>query len=386
LRIAIVVLEDFPGAQNRVQRQALALKSEGHDLRIYAAAGESTEDVWQDIPVERSWLRRRKVGGMRQRLWEYTAFTWSTFWWCLRLSLSWRPDVVQFASMPDWLVWCGLPCRWLVSSKLVLDLHELMPELLDTQGAHPTLRRVLLLLERWSVVSADLVLVPTTMCADALSGRVSGIEPITILNGVDTDRFVRRQKAPAREGRFRVGYHGTVSWRFGVHTVVDAVALLASQGVPIEMVIAGDGDSREAIERGVAEKGLSEVIRFLGQQPATEIPRIASSFDVAVVPYEDSEFMRLAYPTKAFEHAALGVPMIMSDLTSTRGLFGEDEVCFVVAGDVPSWANAIETLIRSPEKLGEYAEHAHRRVQVEYTWNLWSGRYVQAMGRVATSS
>lgn len=384
MRIALVVLEDFPGAENRVQRQALALRDAGHEVRVFAARGASTIRDWHGVTVERSMVRRQKSGSMRRRLFEYIGFSLSAFAWCTRLSVAWKPHVVQFASMPDWLVFCGLPLRLFNRTILALDLHELMPELLDAKNGSSALRKALLALERASVRYADVVFVPTPMCRDILMGRVS-CDPLVVINGVDLDRFVFTPSANRGSGVLTVGYHGTLAERFGLSTVVSAIADVIGEGsVALEFVIVGDGDHRATLEQQVRELGLDNVVRFLGQRPSEDIPALASTFDVGVVPYRDLPFMQAAYPTKAFEYAALGVPMICSDLSSMRSLFAHDEVMFASPDDPSSFAEALRSFARQPERQRQkLACNALRRVAAEYSWQVMSAEYVRAVTQSA---
>ncbi|MCK4443568.1 MAG: glycosyltransferase family 4 protein [Thermoplasmata archaeon] len=64
------------------------------------------------------------------------------------------------------------------------------------------------------------------------------------------------------------------------------------------------------------EYGVSDKLHLLGRKPPSEIPGILVESDVAVAPYpaRDLGFS----PLKLFEYAACGVPIVCSDLPSTR--------------------------------------------------------------------
>lgn len=384
MKVALVVLEDFPGSENRVQRQALALMRAGHEVRIFCARGRSSERDWEGAGIQRSLVGHRKAASIARRFWEYLAFCVEATIWCAVVAISWRPNVVQFASMPDWLVFSGLPAR-MVGAVLVLDLHELMPELIDVKGGGAAMRRGLEIAERWSVRFADSVLVPTSMCAETIESRVDGLSVTVVANGVDVSRFPQGSKVKLMPGTLRLGYLGTVAERFGVDTVVEALAHLRSVDAyaDLTLTVVGDGDSRSGLEERVASLGLGDCVIFLGQQPAQDVPRLMESVDVGLVPYHDSVNSRLAYPTKSFEYAAMGIPMICSDLPSIRALFSDDEVVYAVPGDPQSWAEAILRVSRMGDTLSIMAAAARQRTLTEHSWDCWAPTYVSEIERAA---
>jgi len=64
------------------------------------------------------------------------------------------------------------------------------------------------------------------------------------------------------------------------------------------------------------EYGVSDKLHLLGRKRPEEIPRILVESDVAVAPYPARDFG--FSPLKLFEYAACGVPIVCSDLPSTR--------------------------------------------------------------------
>jgi len=123
---------------------------------------------------------------------------------------------------------------------------------------------------------------------------------------------------------------------------------------------------------------MTEMVAFHGQVASDSLAQRLRGAAVGVVPYLDSPFMRVAYSTKAFEYAATGIPMIMSDLSSLREQFSSEAARFVAPGDVAAWADALRSAIAEPERSLEMA----REAQVElgrFEWSDWKVRYVQTL-------
>lgn len=377
----MIVLEDFPGSETRVQRQCLSLLNAGHEVRIFAASGKHEETDWHGARVERSIMPRKKAGSRTRRTVEYVVFPFEAFLWSLKAALGWRPDVVQVASMPDWLVCAAMPAKWFAAARVILDLHDPMPELLTAKGGTARSRRFLELLEGWSARLADNIIVPTLPMAACLRERHAGVDPIYIPNAVDGRIFGGAPKrASAKTDVVTLGYHGTLGHRFGVHVVLRALRLLLDDGLRVRLSVCGDGD-RAAELKGLSDGlRLSDHVVFHGQVAAESLPTYIDEFTFGTVPYEDSEFMRLAYSTKAFEYAIRGVPILMADIPSLRDQMTPEAAFFFDAGSPDALAATIKSALQEPERVKKKVEAARRRIE-SFTWDLWQRPYLEVLDR-----
>ena len=142
--------------------------------------------------------------------------------------------------MPDILVLSSLMPKAL-GAKVVLDLHDPMPELMMTIfRASPDSRSVRLLkrLEKWSMARADLVITVNLACKRIFSSRSCPSEKIgVVMNAPDGRLFPFREVASDRSvNQFRdkpfvVMYHGSIVERNGLDIAIDAVARVR-QAVP----------------------------------------------------------------------------------------------------------------------------------------------------------
>jgi Glycosyltransferase Family 4 len=91
-------------------------------------------------------------------MFEYSAFFLSAFAQASRLHLRRRYDVVQVNTLPDALVFAAAIPK-LFGARVILDLHELMPELYVSKYGHRRFGvRLMALMERMSASFADRVL------------------------------------------------------------------------------------------------------------------------------------------------------------------------------------------------------------------------------------
>ena len=77
-----------------------------------------------------------------------------------------------------------------------------------------------------------------------------------------------------------------------------------------------------------------------------------------------------SYPTKMFEYMAMGMPVVVSDFELYRKVVEESQCGFCVDPTSPEQiADAVENLIRDPERATRMGEHGREAVRKRYTWN-----------------
>ena len=111
------------------------------------------------------------------------------------------------------------------------------------------------------------------------------------------------------------------------------------------------------------------------------LERVAGA-QVGVVANLPIERNQAALPTKLFEYAAMGIPVVSSDLAAVGEYFSGDEVRFFAAGDPESLADAIAAVAADPVAAAEQAARARERYQA-YRWSTASGEYVALLDALA---
>ena len=99
----------------------------------------------------------------------------------------------------------------------------------------------------------------------------------------------------------------------GVDVAVRALALLPGA----VLCVAGDGPVHEQLERLAARLGVAGRVRWLGQVPHGDVPRLLAAADVALAPYPELPGFGFS-PLKLYEYLGAGVPVVASDLGQIR--------------------------------------------------------------------
>lgn len=138
----------------------------------------------------------------------------------------------------------------------------------------------------------------------------------------------------------------------GTLVLLDAVAELVRDGVPVELELVGDGPLRAAIEARIAALGLASVVRLAGWQPAAVVRRRIEAARALVLP----SFAE-GLPIVLMEALALGRPAVATFVAGIPELVEPGVSGWLVpAGAVEPLADALAAVLRAPvgelERMG----------------------------------
>ncbi|MFJ8487975.1 glycosyltransferase family 4 protein [Streptomyces sp. NPDC094038] len=233
-------------------------------------------------------------------------------------------------------------------------------------------------LETYCMRGADLVLTLGTAMKAEIVGRGVPAERVLIVPNAVDDAFL----APPPDGAelrarlgiaaddFVVGTVSTLTPHEGIGTLLHAGAELRRRGVPLRLLIVGDGPERGRLQALAERLGLAAgAALFTGRVPHREVRAYHAVLDVFAVPRADERVCRLVTPLKPVEAMASGLPVAASDLTALRELV-QDEVNgrLIPPGSPQAWAEAIEVLLYSRKRRDEWGESARALVARERTW------------------
>jgi glycosyltransferase involved in cell wall biosynthesis len=122
----------------------------------------------------------------------------------------------------------------------------------------------------------------------------------------------------------RLTYLGLMEEARGVRLVLDAVALMAREGVVVALDLIGDGRARKALEAHATELGLDPArVRFFGHVPYRDALKIVAEADAGLIPHYANESWETTIPNKLFDYMSLGLSVISSDVTPVVRVLSE---------------------------------------------------------------
>ena len=297
-----------------------------------------------------------------------------------------KPDIVV-ATSPQLLVGLsGLIIATFKRVPLVFEVRDLWPESLEAVGVSQKgslLVRVLSRIAGLLYRGSDHIVVVTKAFKEHLQRHwnVPAEKISVVVNGVD-DQFFRPQAAdPAilREfdvdGRFVVGYIGTIGNAHGVETLVETARLLQESAPDIAILVVGEGADKQKLERLVAESRLENVKIFPGQ-PRQRIPAIVAASQVCLVLLRKSELFKTVIPTKMLEFMSCGRPLVAGlEGESAELIKAADAGICVTPGDAVALAEAIHLLRNQPQCARQFADHGREFIVAKLSRQSTASEY-----------
>jgi glycosyltransferase involved in cell wall biosynthesis len=304
---------------------------------------------------------------------EYVKFFVRCAMMSVRLFITRRYKVIHVHNMPDALVFAALVPK-LFGAKVILDIHDPMPETYGSKFPnleHSAVGRILLLQERLSVAFADATITVSEPLKQGVLVK-HGYSPESVgvvANFADDEMFKVMACFPVEE-RVRFVFHGTILERYGLRTLLNAVAQVR-HGDKIQVRIIGEGDFSATLKDLIEKYGVGDTVTFDNHAyPVREIPKMLFDCHVGVVPLDigTSPVANFALPLKLVEYTCLGMPSITVRNAAIEHYFSPNECMFFDSGDAQALARLMDSVVDNPDCLIEY----RRRLEGVRERLLWS--------------
>lgn len=281
-----------------------------------------------------------------------------------------RPDIVHLHNpKPGWL---GRPAA---AAARVPGIVNTVHGLYATHDDPLPMRAVVYALERFAAIWSDVELVQNPEDVEQLRKlRVPERKLVTLGNGIDLDRFSRDAVDPDAVAQCReelggdadtvlVGAVGRLVWEKGLREVFDAAALLRRRTPRARIVVVGPLDPAKG--DGLTQADLDRISRetgvvFPGER--RDIETVYAALDAYVLASH-----REGFPRSAMEAAAMGVPVIASDIRGCRQVVerGVTGLLFRVS-DAEALARAVATVVDDDELRLKMGAAAHAKALREF--------------------
>ncbi|MEO0494926.1 MAG: glycosyltransferase family 4 protein [Actinomycetota bacterium] len=213
-----------------------------------------------------------------------------------------------------------------------------------------TKRAVVYGLERVAAACSDAELLQNPEDLPVLRRLGVPHERLTVLgNGIDLDRFDPDRAGDARS-RIRdelgiadstvvIGLVGRLVWEKGYAEVFDAAARLRDEDCVFVVVGPAEPDKAGAVDADAIAAAEADGVRFLGER--TDMVDLYAAFDI----YTLASY-REGFPRSAMEAAAMGLPVVASDIRGCRQVVADgDTGALFPARDGDALASALRRLV-----------------------------------------
>ena len=376
MRIGIITGEYPPmegGVGDFTHQLGKALNGYGHEIHILTTAvdeEEESESREDDLTVH------RKI-----RDWGWGTHTLVTRW-----INAVSPDVINIQYQAAAYQMKGgitLYPRWqkrYLSAPLVVTFHDLLPPYIFPKAGP---------LRQWTVWQlaqhANGIIVTNGDDYGHLTKQLAEeVPPLRLIpigsNIAPNPPKGFNPKAWRAEHRFSpddilIGFFGFLNRSKGVETLIEAVARLAAEDLPVQLLFiggrTGSSDITNAryaneIDALIEHCGIGGRVRRTGFAMPADISAALLSVDICALPYRDGANLRRGTLHAALAHGAATITT--TPVAETSQLYDGENVVFVPPEDVDVLAEAIRSLWHDPQKRLRLGKAAAALAQ-EFSWD-----------------
>lgn len=155
----------------------------------------------------------------------------------------------------------------------------------------------------------------------------------------------------------------------GHRYLIDAMGLLRDRGMPVELLLAGEGELREDITAQVAALGLADRVTLLGAVPHDALLAIYTERRVmmtVLASVDLGEGLHEGIPVALMEAMSYGVPVVGTRTGGIPELLGDDAGLLVPPADAQALADALARLLNNPGLRRDLGARGRTRIEEEF--------------------
>ena len=388
---------------SRVSALAKRWVEQGHDVTVVTSAPNvpdgivydgyknkwTSEEVMDGVKVIRIWTYIAPNKGTIKRILNYVSYMFSAFIHCLFMK---KPDVMIATSPQFFCGWAGVLLHWFRRFAFVLEIRDIWPESMSAvnAGLPGPLLKVIGIMEKIMYRSArHIVTVGDGYVGKLIERGVPENKISVVMNGVDQSLFYPRPvnvellEKYGLTGKFICSYVGTIGMACGLKTVLDAAEILKKQNNDhIRFVLVGDGAVRTDLESEAKQRNLDNII-FTGRRPKNEIPDWIASSNINLVHLKKSDLFTTVMPSKIFESAGCGRPVLMGVDGFAKKLVMDAGMGIDIEPENPQeMVDALLSVAADPELEKRLGENGLNNIVPRYNRDSQAEKYLDILNTV----
>ena len=262
-----------------------------------------------------------------------------------------KPDVIIGSSVHPLACVAAIKLAKKHRCRCIAEIRDLWPESIATYGIlskRNPLMKLLYAGEKWIYRKADALIFTMEGGKDYLTEKgwdkdIPLDKVYHINNGIDLESYRENRQGFQFDdadledsSTWKVIYTGSIRRVNHLQTLVLAAEELQKrQAERIRLLVYGDGDEREALEKLAAEKGLQNIV-FKGRVDKKYIPYVLSCAGINLIHVQNTPIMRFGCSlNKLFDYFASGKP-ILSDLSANYDLIKRYQAGIVLDTQEPT--------------------------------------------------
>jgi glycosyltransferase involved in cell wall biosynthesis len=183
--------------------------------------------------------------------------------------------------------------------------------------------------------------------------------------GVDKELFGSHVDGKTVRLQYEIAEHEKVllfmGWLYqfsGLKELLAELAKLRREDIGVKLVIVGDGDAFEELQRMRTDLHLEDCVTLTGKQPYERMPEFIAASDICLLPAYNNKVMHDIVPIKMYEYMTMGKPVIATRLPGIMKEFGSDNGVLWIERPEDALGKALEVI-----KAGTIEAHGEKARQ-----------------------
>lgn len=392
---------------SRVSALAERWSAAGHDVTVITGVPNVPNGIIYD-GYENRWVQREERNGVHViRVWTYIAankgffrrvmnyisYMYTAFWRGLRLGF--KPDVVIATSPQFFCAWAGYRLHCWRRVPFVMEVRDIWPEELEEVSIPKAVIKVLSWMARKMYrASAKIVTVGEGYRQRLGELGVPKEKIEVVMNGVDSTLFYPRPvnhellAQYGLDGKFICSFVGTIGMAHGLEIIIRAAELLKERDPEgnIVLLLVGDGAERKNLEAEAREKHLDNIV-FTGRVDKKMIPDWLCSSDISLVHLRKTKLYTTVMPSKIFESAGCGRPMIIGVDGFAWQLVDEAGAgVHIEPENAEELTEVLLNLRAHPEECRKMGENALTRLAAHHNRDTQAAAYIEILENIVNAN
>ncbi|MDC1419668.1 glycosyltransferase [Euryarchaeota archaeon] len=234
-------------------------------------------------------------------------------------------------------------------------------------------------MEKHTALNADEVIVISNQLKKLVIGWGVEKDRIHVLpNCVDLENLepvelnTKLKQQYCEESTLVLGFIGSIVKYEGLELLIEAISdLVSTEEIKVNVLIIGEGKEKSNLQKKVKEKGLEDIILFLGQIPHDEIKNYYSIIDGIIIPRTKKEVCQIIPSLKPLEAMCMEKLVICSDVEPNKDLIINEENGFLFKSeDNRSLSKLILDFYKNKSKFKEIGKKSRNWVASNRNWNI----------------
>lgn len=345
---------------------------------------------------------RRKLEGVRfvhvPVIFKNSAVTFFSFYLSLFFvlighCLKSRPDVLY--TRLQTMEWIAALLKFVFRFKYVVEVNGLAPVEMKINAVSGGWIAFVTLMERIIYKLSDQVVVPSVLIRDYLRRKYKVKEDsvLVVSNGANPEFSRPMDKAECRsqlglppKGNFLVFVGSLKKWH-GIDRLIPLMPALVEDNPHLHLLIVGDGEKKDDLQRLIDEKQMSRNIILAGRVSFEKVPVYINAGDICLAPYFEEGLNKTGIsPLKIFEYMACGRPIITNPVGGLDMLFREHEIGVMIHSMNPDdWEQPVRDLLGDPDKMERLGNNGYRAVKKQYSWEAICKKIENTLNQLVSS-